>query len=62
MAQSVRKMGLRHAVITSVDRDDLPDLSASAFVVLIRSIRRMAPGCKVEVLTTSAARRCRWRG
>ena len=51
VAQSVRKMGLRHAVITSVDRDDLPDLGASAFVGVIRSIRRMAPGCKVEVLT-----------
>ncbi len=51
VAQSVRKMGLRHAVITSVDRDDLPDLGAFAFVGVIRSIRRMAPGCKVEVLT-----------
>jgi lipoyl synthase len=44
-------MGLRHAVITSVDRDDLPDLGASAFVGVVRSIRRMAPGCKVELLT-----------
>ncbi len=51
VAQSVKRMGLRHAVITSVDRDDLPDLGASAFVGVIRSIRRMAPGCKVEVLT-----------
>ena len=51
VAQSVRKMGLRHAVITSVDRDDLPDLGASAFVGVIRSIRRLASGCKVEVLT-----------
>jgi lipoic acid synthetase len=51
VAQSVKKMGLRHAVITSVDRDDLPDLGASAFVGVIRSIRRLAPGCKVEVLT-----------
>src|SRR5688572_6224665 len=51
VAQSVRTMGLRHAVITSVDRDDLPDLGASAFVGVIRSIRRLAPGCKVEVLT-----------
>ncbi|HXD59315.1 MAG TPA: radical SAM protein, partial [Thermoleophilaceae bacterium] len=39
VAQSVKKMGLRHAVITSVDRDDLPDLGASAFVGVIRSIR-----------------------
>jgi lipoyl synthase len=51
VAQSVRKMGLRHAVITSVDRDDLPDLGSTAFVGVIRSIRRLAPGCKVEVLT-----------
>ena len=47
VAQSVRKMGLRHAVITSVDRDDLPDLGSTAFVGVIRSIRRLAPGCKV---------------
>jgi len=51
VAQSVKKMGLRHAVITSVDRDDLPDLGASAFVGVIRSIRRLSPGTKVEVLT-----------
>jgi lipoic acid synthetase len=51
VAQSVKQMGLRHAVITSVDRDDLPDYGASAFVSVIRSIRRLAPGCKVEVLT-----------
>ncbi len=51
VAQSVKAMGLRHAVITSVDRDDLPDLGSRAFVGVIRSIRRAAPGCKVEVLT-----------
>jgi lipoic acid synthetase len=51
VARSVALMGLRHAVITSVDRDDLPDLGASAFVGVIRQIRRQAPGCKVEVLT-----------
>jgi lipoyl synthase len=51
VAQSVKRMGLRHAVVTSVDRDDLPDLGASAFVGTIRSIRRFAPGTKVEVLT-----------
>ena len=44
-------MGLRHAVITSVDRDDLPDYGAAAFVGVIRQIRRQAPTCKVEVLT-----------
>ncbi len=51
VAQSVKRMGLRHAVVTSVDRDDLPDLGSTAFVGVIRSIRRIAPGCKVEVLT-----------
>ncbi len=51
VARSVAKMGLRHAVITSVDRDDLPDYGASAFVGVIRSIRMQAPECKVEVLT-----------
>jgi len=44
-------MGLRHAVVTSVDRDDLPDYGAGAFVGVIRSIRMQAPDCKVEVLT-----------
>ena len=51
VARSIAKMGLRHAVITSVDRDDLPDYGASAFVGVIRQIRRQAPRCKVEVLT-----------
>jgi lipoic acid synthetase len=51
VARSVARMGLRHAVITSVDRDDLPDKGASAFVGVIRQIRRQAPDCKVEVLT-----------
>jgi len=51
VARTVARMGLRHAVITSVDRDDLPDLGAGAFVGVIRQIRRQAPGCKVEVLT-----------
>ena len=62
VAQSVKRMGLRHAVVTSVDRDDLPDLGSTAFVGVIRSIRRLAPACRVEVLTpTSGARRCRSR-
>ena len=51
VAQQVKTMGLRHAVVTSVDRDDLPDYGAGAFVGVIRSIRMLAPGCKVEVLT-----------
>jgi lipoic acid synthetase len=51
VANQVKRMGLSHAVVTSVDRDDLPDYGASAFVGVIRSIRMLAPGCKVEVLT-----------
>jgi lipoic acid synthetase len=44
-------MGLRHAVVTSVDRDDLADYGAGIFADTIREIRRAAPGCSVEVLT-----------
>jgi lipoic acid synthetase len=44
-------MGLRHAVITSVDRDDLPDYGAGIWAAMIRMCRRQAPSCKVEVLT-----------
>src|SRR5918998_1611129 len=51
VARSVAKMGLRHAVITSVDRDDLPDYGAGVWVGVIRSIRMQAPWCKVECLT-----------
>jgi lipoic acid synthetase len=51
VANQVKQMGLRHAVVTSVDRDDLPDYGAGAFVGVIRSIRMLAPECKVEVLT-----------
>ncbi len=51
VARSIARMGLRHAVITSVDRDDLPDKGASAFVGVIRQVRRQVPGCRVEVLT-----------
>jgi lipoyl synthase len=51
VARSIARMGLRHAVITSVDRDDLPDKGAGAFVGVIRQVRRQAPGCQVEVLT-----------
>jgi lipoic acid synthetase len=51
VARSVARMGLRHAVITSVDRDDLPDYGASVWVGVIRSVRMQAPWCKVECLT-----------
>src|SRR5208282_408627 len=51
VARTIARMGLRHAVVTSVDRDDLPDKGASAFVGVIRQVRRQAPACQVEVLT-----------
>jgi lipoic acid synthetase len=51
VARSVARMGLRHAVITSVDRDDMPDYGAHAFVGVIRQIRRQSPETQIEVLT-----------
>ena len=50
LAQTVKQMGLKYAVITSVNRDDLPDGGAFIFAQCIRQIRREVPGCKVEVL------------
>ena len=50
VAQAARAMDLRHAVVTSVDRDDLPDGGASVFAAVIRRIRALQPGCTVEVL------------
>jgi lipoic acid synthetase len=43
-------MDLKHAVITSVDRDDLPDGGASVFAAVIRRIRELQSSCTVEVL------------
>ncbi len=51
VARSIARMGLRHAVITSVDRDDLPDFGARIWAATIRQCRRQAPDCRVEVLT-----------
>ncbi|MBX6377878.1 MAG: lipoyl synthase [Clostridia bacterium] len=50
VAEAVATLGLRHAVVTSVDRDDLPDGGAAHFAATVRAIRRAAPGCRVEVL------------
>jgi len=50
VAGAIARMGLRHAVITSVDRDDLPDGGAAAWAETIRAVRRAAPETKVEVL------------
>ena len=50
LAETVARMGLRYAVITSVDRDDLPDGGAFMFGQCIRQVRSRVPGCKIEVL------------
>ena len=50
VAQAVQAMDLKHAVITSVDRDDLADGGASVFAAVIRGIRELQPDCTVEVL------------
>jgi len=51
VAEAVQKMGLRHAVVTSVNRDELKDGGAALFAATIRWIRRLNPHCTVEVLT-----------
>jgi lipoic acid synthetase len=51
VAEAARTMGLRHAVVTSVNRDELRDGGAGVFASTIRWIRRLSPECKVEVLT-----------
>jgi lipoic acid synthetase len=51
VAAAVRKLGLNHVVITSVDRDDLEDGGAGHFAQTIRAIRAQAPGTTIEILT-----------
>jgi lipoic acid synthetase len=50
VARTAQRLGLRYAVITSVNRDDLPDGGAFVFAMCIRRIRHYIPGCRVEVL------------
>ncbi|HEX6807017.1 MAG TPA: lipoyl synthase [Gemmatimonadaceae bacterium] len=50
VASAVEQMKLRHVVITSVDRDDLPDFGAGIFAETIRQIKERLPDCSVEVL------------
>jgi lipoic acid synthetase len=50
VAEAVARMGLRHAVITSVNRDDRKDGGAAVFAACIRAIRERVPGCAIEVL------------
>jgi lipoic acid synthetase len=50
VAEAVVRLGLRHAVVTSVDRDDLPDGGALHFADVTRAIKSAAPSCAVELL------------
>lgn len=50
IAESVKIMQLKHAVITSVDRDDLPDLGAGFWAETIREVKSLNPETKIEVL------------
>jgi lipoic acid synthetase len=50
VAEAVERMGLRYAVVTSVNRDDQPDGGAAIFARTISEIRRRVPDCKIEVL------------
>ena len=51
LAKAITELNLKHAVITSVDRDDLPDQGSSHFVEVIKSIRKKSPNTIIEVLT-----------
>jgi lipoic acid synthetase len=50
VARAVQRMNLRHAVITSVNRDERPDGGAPIFAMVINRIRELQPGCSIEVL------------
>jgi lipoic acid synthetase len=51
LAAAAARMGLEHVVVTSVDRDDLPDRGAAHFAQTVRALRRRLPGCTIELLT-----------
>jgi lipoyl synthase len=50
LAEAVAAMGMRHIVVTSVDRDDLPNGGAEQFADVVRETRRLSPGTSVELL------------
>ena len=50
VAEACEALGLRYAVVTSVNRDDLADGGAGAFAMTISAIRKRIPGCRIEVL------------
>ena len=51
LAQTAKQMGLKHVVVTSVDRDDVPDKGAGHYAATIRAIRAKLPDASIEVLT-----------
>ena len=51
VADAVKKLGLKHVVITSVDRDDVEDGGAEHFAMTIRAVRRQSPETTIEILT-----------
>jgi lipoic acid synthetase len=51
LAQAAARMSLSHVVVTSVDRDDLPDRGAAHYAATIRALKRKLPNASVEVLT-----------
>jgi lipoyl synthase len=57
VADAVKKLGLHHVVITSVDRDDLADGGAEHFVETIQAIREMSPNTTIEILTPDFLRK-----
>jgi lipoic acid synthetase len=57
VANAVEKLGLAHVVITSVDRDDLPDGGAEHFAKVIRAIRARTPATTIEILTPDFLRK-----
>jgi lipoic acid synthetase len=57
VADAVAKLGLRHVVITSVDRDDLDDGGAAHFAAVIAAVRQASPGTTIEVLTPDFLRK-----
>lgn len=60
VADAVAEMGLNHVVITSVDRDDLPDGGAVHFAKTVEAIRAAAPGTTIEILTPDFLRKDGW--
>ncbi len=59
-AEAIARLGLRHCVLTSVDRDDLPDAGAAFWAETIRVVREHNPQCTIEVLTPDFKGRPEW--